>query len=104
MTFTALALSQLGHLLAIRSEREPAWRGFLSNPALLGAVLLTVVLQLATLYLPVFNTVLHTAPLTAGELAFCLAMSSIGFLAVEGEKWLVRRGVLYRETAMVVKS
>jgi Ca2+-transporting ATPase len=104
MTFTVLALSQLGHLLAIRSEREPAWRGFLSNPALLGTVLLTVVLQLATLYLPVFNTVLHTAPLTAGELAFCLAMSSVGFLAVEAEKALVRRGVLYRESVMVAKA
>ena len=104
MTFTVLALSQLGHLLAIRAEREPAWQGFLSNPALLGAVLFTVALQLATLYLPVFNTVLHTAPLTAGELAFCLAMSSVGFLAVEVEKTLVRRGVLYRETEMVVKA
>ncbi|HRZ10239.1 MAG TPA: cation-translocating P-type ATPase C-terminal domain-containing protein, partial [Gemmatimonadales bacterium] len=80
------AASPLHDLLAIRAEREPAWRGFLSNPALLGAVLLTVGLQLATLYLPVFNTVLHTAPLTAAELAFCLAMSSVGFLAVEVEK------------------
>ena len=61
-------------------------------------------LQLATLYVPVLNTVFHTAPLTAGELAFCLAISCVGLLAVEGEKSLVRRGVLYRETAMVVKS
>jgi Ca2+-transporting ATPase len=102
MTFTVLALSQLGHLLAVRSEREPLFRGFFSNPALVGAVLLTIGLQLATLYVPWLNTVFHTAPLTAGELAFCLALSSVGMLAVEVEKLLVRRGVLYRETAMAV--
>jgi Ca2+-transporting ATPase len=28
-------------------------------------------------------------------MAFCLAMSSIVFFAVETEKWLVRRGWLY---------
>jgi Ca2+-transporting ATPase len=104
MTFTVLALSQLGHLLAIRSEREPLVRGFLSNPPLLGAVLLTIGLQMATLYVPALTTVFHTAPLTASELAFCVAVSCVGLLAVEGEKALVRRGVLYRETFAGVAS
>ena len=37
MTFTVLALSQLGHVLAIRSERDSLFRiGLLSNPPLLG--------------------------------------------------------------------
>jgi len=102
MTFTVLALLQLGHLLAIRSEREPFHRGFFSNLPLLGAVAVTVGLQLATLYVPALNAVFRTDPLPAGELLFCFALSAVGFLAVEGEKWLVRRGMLYRETAMAV--
>ena len=104
MTFTVLALSQLGHLLAIRSERQPFTRDFLSNPPLVVAVMLTVGLQMATLYVPALNTVFRTAPLTAGELVFCLGMSAVGFLAVEVEKWLMRRGLLYREAPTMVRS
>jgi magnesium-transporting ATPase (P-type) len=37
------------------------------------------------------------------ELIVCLALSTVGFLAVEVEKWLVRRGVLYREAPVVVR-
>ena len=32
------------------------------------------------------------------ELALCLALSSVVFIAVEIEKWLIRRGWLYSET------
>jgi Ca2+-transporting ATPase len=100
MTFTVLTLSQLGHVLAIRSDRDSVFRqGFLSNVPLLGAVLFTVGLQLATLYVPAFNPVFKTEPLTASELAFCLAISTVVFFAVEGEKLLVRRGMLYQDDA-----
>jgi Ca2+-transporting ATPase len=49
-----------------------------------------------TLYVPTLNVVFKTEPLSARELAFRLAASTVGFLAVEGEKLFVRRGVLYR--------
>lgn len=52
---------------------------------------------MATIYLPWLNPIFKTAPLTAGELAFCLAMSSVVFVGVEIEKWMIRRGWLYRE-------
>ncbi|MFN8647365.1 MAG: cation-translocating P-type ATPase [Gemmatimonadales bacterium] len=97
MTFTVLALSQMGHVLAIRSERESLFRlGLRGNRPLLGAVLLTVLLQLATIYHPGAAAILRTEPLEAGELVLCLLLSGVVFLAVEGEKWLVRRGRLYR--------
>ncbi len=96
MTFTVLALSQMGHVLAIRSERESLFRlGIGSNPLLLGAVLLTVALQLGTIYLPGAAGVFKTQPLTAAELLLCLLLSTIVFLAVEAEKFLVRRSRLY---------
>jgi Ca2+-transporting ATPase len=100
MTFTVLALSQLGHVLAIRSERDSVFRiGFLSNPALLGAVVLTLGLQLMTLYLPPLTRIFKTEPLTAGELAACLLVSTIVFFGVELEKWMTRRGRIFREEA-----
>ncbi|MDH5283389.1 MAG: cation-translocating P-type ATPase, partial [Gemmatimonadota bacterium] len=100
MTFTVLALSQLGHVLAIRSERDSVFRiGFLSNPALLGAVVLTIGLQLMTLYVPALTRVFRTEPLSAGDLAACLLLSTIVFFGVELEKWMIRRGRLFREGA-----
>ncbi len=94
MTFTVLAFLQLGHLLAIRSDRDAFYVGFLRNPALLGAVAFTVLLQLAVLYVPALNRVFSTVPLSAAELGFCVAASTAGFLAVEAEKFLLRRGLL----------
>jgi len=98
MTFTVLALSQMGHVLAIRSERSSLFQiGIGSNPLLLVAVALTVALQLGSIYLPGASTVFKTRPLSVEELLVCLALSCVVFFAVEGEKWLVRRGRLYRQ-------
>ncbi len=97
LTFTVLTLSQLGHLLAIRSERDSTFRlGLRSNLPLLGAVALTVLLQMAALYLPFLQAVLKTEPLSLGELGLCAALSSVVFFAVEIEKLLVRRGLVGR--------
>jgi Ca2+-transporting ATPase len=96
MVFTVLTLSQLAHVMAIRSERESLFTvGLGSNRPMLAAVLITFSLQMATLYVPALNGVFHTEPLAAAELAACIALSSVAFLAVEAEKWLVRRGLLY---------
>ncbi len=97
MVFTVLTLSQMGHVLAIRSERDSFFRqGIFSNPYLLGAVLLTFLLQLATIYIPALHGIFHTQPLTGMELAICLVLSSVVFFCVEIEKWLVRRNIIYR--------
>jgi len=97
MVFTVLTLSQMTHVIAIRSETESLLtRGFTTNLPLLGAVLLTFVLQLATIYIPALNPIFHTQPLTAAELGICLLLSASVFVAVEIEKWMVRRGWLYR--------
>ena len=93
MTFTVLTLSQLAHVVAIRSERESLFRqGLLSNMPLTAAVMLTVVLQLCVLYGPALRAVFETTALTAPELAVCVAIASIVFFAVEVEKFVRRRG------------
>jgi Ca2+-transporting ATPase len=97
MTFTTLTVAQLVHSMVIRSETESLFTiGLLSNKSLLGAVLLTLVLQLAVIYSPLLQPIFKTQALTSGELAFCLVMSGIIFVAVEMEKWLVRRDYIYR--------
>ena len=92
MVFTVLCLTQLGHCLAIRSERESLFRiGLLSNKYLFGAVTITFILQMATIYVPDLNSVFKTQPLTLNELIFVLALSSVVFCAVEIEKLIKRR-------------
>lgn len=95
MVFTVLTLSQLGNVLALRSERASFFQlGPWSNRPLLGAVVLTVALQMATIYIPALNPIFKTEPLDLDELLLCLALSSIVFMAVEIEKWCIRQGWL----------
>ena len=87
MVFTVLTLGQMAHVMAIRSERDSLWRlGLGSNKPLLGAVGLTFALQMAVIYVPAFNTIFKTAPLSFIELFICLAASGVVFIAVEIEK------------------
>jgi Ca2+-transporting ATPase len=91
MVFTVLCFLQLGHVLAIRSERESLFRqGVLTNTPLFLSVLATVAFQLLTIYVPFLNPVFKTAPLTPGELIMVLLLSTSVFVAVEIEK-LIRR-------------
>ncbi len=97
MVFTVLTLSQMGHVLAVRSELTPIISArFFSNAALLAAVSVTFSLQLAVIYLPYFNHIFKTSPLSAFELSVCIAVSAIVAALVEVEKWLARRGLIYQ--------
>jgi Ca2+-transporting ATPase len=96
VVFTVLTVSQLFHSLAVRSETESLFRiGIFSNLPMLGAVLLTLLMQLAVIYLPALNSIFYTQPLPVFDLAVCLVLSSLVLFVVEIEKWLVRRGLIY---------
>ena len=87
MVFTVLTLAQMAHVIAIRSESEPIWRlGLLSNRPLLGAVLLTFALQMATIYVPWLNPIFRTESLSIGELALCIGAALVVLVVVEIEK------------------
>ncbi len=91
MVFTVLCLSQIGNVLALRSERESIFSlGFLSNRPLIGAALLTVALLMATIYVPFLNPIFKTQPLSLLEPLIALALSSVVFIAVEIEKTVKR--------------
>jgi Ca2+-transporting ATPase len=85
--FTILCFSQMGHVLAIRSENSLFFQqGLFTNPLLLGAVMLTFALHLAILYTPVLQEIFRVQPLSWKEFGACLLMSSVVFSAVEMEK------------------
>jgi Ca2+-transporting ATPase len=96
VVFTVLTLSQMAHVLAVRSETHSVFTvGLFSNLPLLGAVSLTIALQLAAIYVPALQQVFKTASLTVAELGMVAILCSVVFIAVEFEKWLIRRYGLY---------
>jgi len=87
MAFSVLCFSQLGHAMAIRSTKESVFRiGIFSNRPMVLALSLTVLLQILIIYLPAFNEIFKTKPLSLTELSLTFAASAIVFLAVEIEK------------------
>ncbi|HUX04648.1 MAG TPA: cation-translocating P-type ATPase [Acidimicrobiales bacterium] len=92
MVFTTLALLQLGHALAVRSETHSTLTlAVRTNRWLYAGVGATLAVQLAIVYLGTLQRIFHTAPLSALELVVVFAASSLVFVAVEVEKWLGRR-------------
>jgi Ca2+-transporting ATPase len=95
MVFSVLVFCQLVHSMAIRSESRSLFSmGLLTNPALVGAIALSVVLQLALLYVPWLQDIFRTTALTPAQLAVVVVVPLVVLVAVEVEKLLVRRGVL----------
>ena len=91
IVFTTLALAQMAHVLAIRSDTHSLFRiGLLSNPLLAAAVASTILLQLALIYVPALRDVFSTVPLSLADVAVCVTAAATVFVAVEIEKWFVR--------------
>jgi Ca2+-transporting ATPase len=87
MVFTTLCLAQMGHAIAVRSDRRLTletvpW----SNPFVLAAVLVTTLLQLLLIYLAPLRNFFGTHLLSLQELIICLGFSSLLFVWVEMEK------------------
>jgi P-type Ca2+ transporter type 2C len=91
MIFTTLVLAQMGNALSIRSFRDSFFSiGPLKNRLMVFAVLLTFILQLVLLYVPFFQRVFRTDPLSIENLLICLGASTIVFTAGEISKWISR--------------
>ena len=92
VVFTIVTLTQMAHVLAIRSGTESLFRaGLLSNRPLLGAVSLTILLQLAIIYIPWLQGFFKTVGLSAKDLLVAAALSAVVFVAVEMEKAFFRK-------------
>jgi Ca2+-transporting ATPase len=92
MVFTTLTLSQLALVLSIRSERDSFFTiGPLTNVPLLFIVGLTFLLQMMVTYVPFWQHLLKTHPLSGEEVLVSLALATVPFWAEEIRKWLIRR-------------
>jgi Ca2+-transporting ATPase len=97
MVFTVLALAQLSHVLAVRSDKIFVFRlGLFSNLQLLLVVVFTFVLQMMVIYLPLMNRIFKTHPLSVNELFICLLAAMLVFHAVELEKWLKAKWIIQK--------
>ncbi len=75
--FTGMVVFEKISVFAFRSLRQPCWRiGWLSNPLLLGALAITLSAQVAAVYWPPLQALLHTVPLGPDQWAM------IGILAL----------------------
>ncbi|MGQ9617465.1 MAG: calcium-translocating P-type ATPase, PMCA-type [Candidatus Aminicenantia bacterium] len=91
IVFNVLCLSQLWHAFAVKSFTHSTFKiGFLSNPFLFYTIMGTFLLQIGTIYIPFFNKIFKTSPLSILELLIMLVFSTLLFFAVELEK-LIRR-------------
>jgi len=91
MVFTTLCIAQMGHALAIRSNsRLTIEMNPLSNPYVLGSVVLTTILQMMLIYIPPLRAFFGTHWLSPIELAICFGFSALMFVWIEMEKLFLR--------------
>jgi Ca2+-transporting ATPase len=89
--FTVLILFQLFNVFNARSDTESAFRGLFHNAWLWGAVLLSVALQFAVVYVPFLQRAFSTEALTTADWLWCTAVASSVLWLREAEKALYRR-------------
>ena len=81
LALITLVMSQLLHVFECRSERHSIFEiKVFSNPYLVGAVLVSISMVLAILYIPFLANVFNTIPLTIGQWAIVLFYSGVIFL------------------------
>ena len=90
--FVVLACSQLFHSLNCRSQTESLFRiGILTNAKLLGAAVMSFLLQMAVVYLPLFQLIFKTVPLQVADWFMVVVVSSLPLWAMEMVKAVNRK-------------
>jgi Ca2+-transporting ATPase len=72
-----------------RSERYSVFSlGIFTNRSLIYAVLSTIVLQLAAIYVPIMQTAFRTVPLSLSDWAMIIPLASTTLIVMEFVKYL----------------
>lgn len=91
MTFTCFVFFDMFNALSSRSqERLITEIGFFSNKFFCVAVTLSVLGQLAVIYLPPLQYIFQTEALALSDLLMLVCLSSTVFIVCEGKKFLQR--------------
>jgi len=90
MAFATVAFSELALVFGCRSATDAAWR-LPRNPYLIGGVLISVGIVVATLYVPAFQHAADTVPLGAPDVALVACLSAVPLVVLEAAKAVRRR-------------
>ena len=90
MGFTILVFAQMLNALASRSDSQSVFVGLFANRWLWGAIAVSIVLQLAVIYIPFLNEPFGTVPLSVTEWFECLGLSMVVLIASELRKCVLR--------------
>lgn len=86
-TFTFMAIAQLMHIFNVRKQGGFGLdKSFFKNKPLIGALILSMGLQLSAVYLPFMNELLGTSPLQVGTWGIIFLAASLSTLVVMGLK------------------
>jgi len=92
VTFMTLAIVQVVHVFSSRSETRSAFdAGLFKNLWLWGAVTLSILLQVAAVYVPFLRSILHTVPLGAKDWGVVAGCAFLSLAVVELVKLIQRR-------------
>ncbi|SMP42740.1 Ca2+-transporting ATPase [Neorhodopirellula lusitana] len=87
VAFTGIIVVEKINVLNFRSLRAPIGTiGFWSNPWVLLAIFSTIILQVAAVYVPALQAILHTVPLSLADWGLIVAVALPIFVVVEGVK------------------
>ncbi|MCC4765662.1 calcium-transporting P-type ATPase, PMR1-type [Methanosarcina sp. DH1] len=89
LIFTLVVISLMFNAFNWRSERYSVFSlGIFTNRSLIYAVLSTVLLQLAAVYVPIMQTAFRTVPLSLSDWAMIIPLASTTLIAMEFMKYL----------------
>lgn len=84
ITFLTIAMFEMYQAFASRSTKFSSFRvGIFKNKWLVGAVITSLLVAIAVIYIPTLQTLFKTFPITAVEFLIVTALSSLGFIYLE---------------------
>jgi Ca2+-transporting ATPase len=92
MAFATLSISELLRAYTSRSERYSIWAiGIFSNKWMQWAVLVSLAILLAIIYVPLLQPIFNTTSLAASDWLVMLPLILVPSVAAEINKWVLRR-------------
>jgi Ca2+-transporting ATPase len=92
MAFVTLSLCELLRAFTVRSERLSIFQiGLFSNRYMLGAVLLSMALLLAVVFVPALQPIFNTHALSWTEWQIVIGLALVPAVSEEITKWIMRR-------------
>jgi Ca2+-transporting ATPase len=100
MAFVTLSFSELLRAFTARSENYPILKiGLFSNKSMNWAVISSLLLLMAVVYIPFLNGIFNTLPLGLAQWQYVLPLLFIPAIAAEITKWFVSRRITMTKTA-----